>query len=233
MFTKQKGEVFYLLLNTKANAFNKPFIRQIHAQIDKIEANSGPTAMVTLSLSKLFSGGLDLKYISNLESEDQRYLTLEFIALLGRIAILPFPTYCLVKGGAVAGGCMFAFAHDYLYVAGNGMFSTNESQNQLHFPPGMLSLIRKRHAYPSALRDMIIFSKQFQAAEALENRFIDGILKETEAVATLQTLAAEAAFLGDNKENMGKIKCELHKDVVECCFNKQGNPNTVAYVRMR
>ncbi len=58
---------------------------------------------------------------------------------------------------------MTAFSHDYVYAVGKAMFSTNESQNQLHFPPGMLAVIKKRHAYPSALRDMIIFSKQFQA----------------------------------------------------------------------
>jgi enoyl-CoA hydratase/carnithine racemase len=66
VFTKSKGDVFYLILNTKANTFTKPFVRQIHAELDIIEANDGPTAMVTVSFSKMFSGGLDLKYISNL-----------------------------------------------------------------------------------------------------------------------------------------------------------------------
>ena len=50
---------------------------------------------------------------------------LEFIALLGRISVLPFPTVCLVRGGAVAGGCMLSFAHDFIYVGGKAMFSTN------------------------------------------------------------------------------------------------------------
>jgi enoyl-CoA hydratase/carnithine racemase len=50
---------------------------------------------------------------------------MEVIALFGRITVLPFPTICLVRGGAVAGGCMLAFAHDYVYVAGKALFSTN------------------------------------------------------------------------------------------------------------
>jgi len=33
---KQKEDVFYLLLNTKANVFSRPFIRNIHAQLDKV-----------------------------------------------------------------------------------------------------------------------------------------------------------------------------------------------------
>lgn len=81
--------------------------------------------MVTVSFSKLFSGGLDLKYVSNLDPEESRYFVMEFIALLGRISTLPFPTFALVRGGAVAGGCMLAFAHDYVYVGGKAMFSTN------------------------------------------------------------------------------------------------------------
>lgn len=62
---KQKGDVFYLLLNTKANSFSKPFVRNINEQLDKVEAHQGPTTLVTTSLSKLFSGGLDLKILSN------------------------------------------------------------------------------------------------------------------------------------------------------------------------
>lgn len=81
--------------------------------------------MITVSLSKLFSGGLDLKYSSNLDGEERRSFILEFIRLIGRITVLPFPTISLVRGGAVAGGCMFAFAHDYVYVGGKAMFSTN------------------------------------------------------------------------------------------------------------
>ena len=59
-------------------------------------------------------------------TEDQKYFVTAFIALLGRIAVLPFPTFAIVKGGAVAGGCMFAFVHDYVYVAGKAMFSCND-----------------------------------------------------------------------------------------------------------
>jgi len=73
----------------------------------------------------MFSGGLNLKYISDLHNEDKRYFVQEFIAVLGRITGFPMPTISLVRGGAVAGGCMLAFAHDYLYVGGNALFQTN------------------------------------------------------------------------------------------------------------
>jgi enoyl-CoA hydratase/carnithine racemase len=84
----------------------------------------------------------------------------------------------LARGGAVAGGCMFAFAHDYVYAAGKALFCTNESQNQMSFPPGMMTVIKKRHAYAGTIRDMVILSKQFSAEMALEGKLIDGIWSE-------------------------------------------------------
>lgn len=33
---KKKGDVWYLLLNTKANAFNRSFVREVHAQLDLV-----------------------------------------------------------------------------------------------------------------------------------------------------------------------------------------------------
>lgn len=59
----------------------------------------------------------------------------------------------------MAGGCMLAFAHDYIYVAGSGKFSTKEAELQMFFPPGMMAIVKKRHSYPHVERDMIVFSR--------------------------------------------------------------------------
>ena len=74
--------------------------------------------MITCSLSdKIFSAGLDLKYVSNLPHEsDIKYFILEFIALCGTLILLPIPTIAVVKGAAIAGGCMFSFSHVLIYV---------------------------------------------------------------------------------------------------------------------
>ena len=50
---------------------------------------------------------------------------MEVIGLLGKVSVLPFPTIALVQGGAVAGGCMFSFAHDFIYVADKAIFACN------------------------------------------------------------------------------------------------------------
>lgn len=57
--------------------------------------------------------------------EARRYMTLEFIAMLGRMVSLSIPTIALVQGAAIAGGCMFSFAHDFIYVKDKATFGCN------------------------------------------------------------------------------------------------------------
>ena len=58
-----------------------------------------------------------------MEEEDQKFTVLECTNLMGRITALSVPTIALVSGAAVAGGCMFAFAHDYIYTTEKSKFS--------------------------------------------------------------------------------------------------------------
>lgn len=61
--------------------------------------------------------------MEGLQGQDQSNTLQEFVNLVGRIAVLPLPTFCLVRGAAAAGGCIFAFAHDFVYAAGKATFS--------------------------------------------------------------------------------------------------------------
>lgn len=45
--------------------------------------------------------------------------------MFGRLAVINVPTIAVVKGAAIAGGCMLSFAHDYIYVIGKATFACN------------------------------------------------------------------------------------------------------------
>ena len=62
VFLKKNDKgVFFLVLNKKVNTFNFKFIREIHALLDKVEANEGPTSLITFGLNeKFYSTGIDL-----------------------------------------------------------------------------------------------------------------------------------------------------------------------------
>ena len=57
-------EIFFLLLNKKANTFTPSFSRAIHSKLDIVEMNPTKTVLITTSLHpNIFSAGLDLNFI--------------------------------------------------------------------------------------------------------------------------------------------------------------------------
>lgn len=125
--------------------------------------------MIAVSLfDKIFSGGLDLNYLMSLSHlENIRYFILEFIAMLGTMANLNVPTISIVKGAAIAGGCMFSFAFDYIYVLDKATFACNEVDLGLPLPPGMHAVIKRKHSNHLSFRDMTLFGKRFSEKEML------------------------------------------------------------------
>lgn len=71
---------------------------------------------------------------------------------------------------------MFAFAHDYIYVADSAIFACNQVDIGLPLPPGMLAVIKKKHRDYKTLRQMCLFGKKFTSEEALKEGMIDGII---------------------------------------------------------
>jgi enoyl-CoA hydratase/carnithine racemase len=58
-------ELYFLLLNKKANTFTSDFVRLIHSKLDIVEETPGKIALVTSSLHpNIFSAGLDLNFIA-------------------------------------------------------------------------------------------------------------------------------------------------------------------------
>ena len=89
-------------------------------------------------------------------------------------------------------------------------------------PPGMFAVIKKRHGSHGTLRDMCIFGKKFKAEEALRVGLVDKILKEKEnGLEKAVEEAEKLAKFGENKDNFKKLKDEMYKEVVDCCYNKQ------------
>jgi enoyl-CoA hydratase/carnithine racemase len=125
---KKKDDLYFMILNKpKVNSFNHDQIRNIVACCDEIEESHGPACLITLSLNdKIFSGGIDLKYTSELgRIENIKYFILELIAMFGRVTMLNIPTIAVVKGACIAGGFMLTSSHDLVYVVDKAVFACN------------------------------------------------------------------------------------------------------------
>lgn len=134
-----------------------------------MEANEDATALVTVGNSeKFFSPGLDLKFMVGAHKDDVANFILEFIRLLGRLLAFPVPTIALVNGYAVAGGCMFAFAHDYRIMRNDfGYLELSESKLGMPLPPGMMATIKTKTGYSNEFRDLVLLSRRFSPFELL------------------------------------------------------------------
>lgn len=81
--------------------------------------------------------------------------------MFGRLAVINVPTIAVVKGAAIAGGCMLSFAHDYIYVIGKATFACNQVDIGLPLPPGMNAVIKRKHSNYQSFRDMTLFGRKF------------------------------------------------------------------------
>jgi enoyl-CoA hydratase/carnithine racemase len=150
------GGLFWLYLNKKGNTFDKPFLRAINVALDKVEAHQGPTALVTVSRQKPFSGGMDLNFIAGLEGQDRMAFILELIRTFGRLLALPVPTVAVVEGSAWAGGFMFAMAHDFRVGSTASRYCLNEIQISMYLPPGMMAVVKDKIGCPRLAKEIAL-----------------------------------------------------------------------------
>lgn len=68
---------------------------------------------------------------------------------------------------------------------------------------------------------MTLFAKKFSAEDAFQNKIIDKIIESKSILKETFDLANTAADYGNNRVNFKKLKSELHKEVIDHCFNKQ------------
>jgi enoyl-CoA hydratase/carnithine racemase len=94
---------------------------------------------------------------------------------------------------------MFAFAHDNIYVADSGIFACNEVDIGLPLPPGMMSVIKKKHNDYKTLRDMCLYGKKFTSEEALKFGMIDGIFPIGTILKEIGEKAEKLSSYGANK----------------------------------
>jgi enoyl-CoA hydratase/carnithine racemase len=119
---------------------------------------------------------------------------------------------------------MLSFSHDLIYVVDKAVFACNEVDIGIPLPPGMNTVIKRKHTNSITFRDMTLFGKKFTEKEVLDNKMIDGIVQELKPVIEK---AKSLTRYGSNRANFRNLKAENNKEVVDACFNKQFGMGTV------
>ena len=213
---KLDEHVAIVTMNNEDNRFNPPFMHAFMDILDTLEKQTvARTLVVTSSHEKIFSNGLDLKWLlPAFEKQDTETIRNFFNLLnqfLKRTLLYPMATVAAISGHAFAGGAIFSCAFDFRFMRTNrGYFCLNEVDLGIPFRPGMNALLKK--AIPMyKLEEMEYTGKRLTAEECKAHH----IVVDAHHIDTL--MEKTLAFAEDIRKDRGvirKMKARMYKDIV-------------------
>lgn len=159
------------LARPPANALNKALFDALDTALK--EASESASAVVVSGLPGMFSAGLDVPELLQLDRQAFFSAILSFLETTRTIATMPIPTAFALTGHAPAGGMVLALFGDYRIMAG-GRFKTglNEVQVGLVVPSMVYrALVRLLGAHQA--ERILVAGELMDAARAAEIGLID------------------------------------------------------------
>jgi 3,2-trans-enoyl-CoA isomerase len=174
------GRVREIQLNrTPANALNRDLVGQVTDQL--LAAPAHCSAVVVSGLPGMFSGGLDVPTLLQLDRAGMADFWRAFAVLSRTIAFMPIPTVFALNGHCPAGGIVLSLYGDYRIMSA-GKFKTglNEVQVGLVISPVIRDAV-VRLMGPHAAAKILVPGKILNAEEALSIGLVDALAADPEA----------------------------------------------------
>lgn len=168
------------LARPPANALNPALVEGLERAL--AEAEHSAQAIVISGVPGMFSAGLDVPELLQLDRDLLSRFWQSFTRLLKRLALSPLPTAFAMTGHAPAGGIVMAVFGDYRIMP-RGSFKTgfNEVQVGLIVPPPVhLALARLIGAHRA--ERILVAGEILDAQRALEIGLVDELADDPEAV---------------------------------------------------
>lgn len=168
------------LARPPANALNPDLTEALSNAFDEAGRTAG--AVVVSGRSGMFSAGLDVPQLIELDHRQMMSFWQSFLSMLVRIASMPVPTVFALTGHAPAGGIVMALFGDYRIMP-RGPFKTgfNEVQVGLVVPPQVhLALARLIGAHTA--ERILVAGEMMDAQRALEIGLVDELADDPEQV---------------------------------------------------
>ncbi len=135
-----------------ANALNLALVEQLLAALETVRMD-GARAIVLTGRPGMFSGGLDVPELIQLDRRHIESFWGRFFSLTHQLAASPVPVVAAVSGHAPAGGAVLALHCDWrIGVAGRFRIGLNEVQVGLPVPPTILVALELAVGPRQALR---------------------------------------------------------------------------------
>jgi len=163
-----------------ANALSPELVELIIESLNKAGEQAG--AVVVSGLPGMFSAGLDVPQLIQMDRDDMSTFWYRFLYLLKTIANMPVPTVFAMTGHAPAGGIVMAIFGDYRIMPRGG-FKTgmNEVQVGLAVPPPVHRAL-VRAVGPHLAERILVAGEMMVAEKALEIGLVDELADDPASV---------------------------------------------------
>ncbi len=195
-----EGVVIVRMDDGKANAINGDLLDELDAAMDAAE--SANAAVVLTGRGGFFSGGLDLKTLPTLGSDDLTKVLRQFGATMLRMFSYRRPLIAASTGHALAGGMVTLLTADERYSApGPFKLGLNETQIGMSLPKFVVEMARAQLA-ANRMHEVVVQGAIYGPERAVELGAIDGVTDDVVAHAVQRAKALSvlpASSFGDNK----------------------------------
>lgn len=147
-------------------------------------AAAGDEPVLLAGAGNVFSAGLDLEEVANLDAARARRLLDALEGVVETLFLRPAPTVALVNGHAIAGGCVLALCCEHRVAVADpkARIGLNEVAAGLAFPPKTLAMIRARLGGPRA-EAVILGARLYDPAGARDAGLVDEVADDARTVA--------------------------------------------------
>jgi len=178
------------LARPPANALDPELVSALAAAVAEAPA-AGARALVLSAAGTIYSGGLDVPALLQLDREEIEGFLDEFLEMLRAIALSEIPVVAAITGHAPAGGAVLAIHCDHRVMAsGPYKIGLNEVRVGLPLPQSLHSVLARvvgrRQAERLAVRGLLV-----AADEALAIGLVDELAPSDEVVARALDVARD------------------------------------------
>lgn len=154
------------LSRSNGNALNPELILDLLEAVREAAADEDVRAVVFSGAGKLFSPGLDLGELRELDRSAMEGFLQRFNACLLNLYTFPRPLIAAIRGHAVAGGCVLALTADWRIISAQALVGLNEVKVGVPFPFGV-SMMLCRAISPQNLDEIALLGRNYRGAEAV------------------------------------------------------------------